>query len=604
MQSFQKLIHYLRPYKKYVFLNIICNVLMALFMIFSIPALIPFFQILFDKEPAEIPEPIYSLGNLDDIVKYEFSQIMLTNTKAEALALVCLLILFLFFFKNVFRYLSLFFMAIVRTSIVRDVRQELFDKYMSLPFSWFGNERKGDLISRITTDIQEIESSILNVLETTFKEPIVIIGSVAFMLYVSPRLTMFVFVLIFFTIFIIGGISKTLKKQSRLVQSKLGVLISIIEESLGGMRIIKGFNAEKTQAQKFKSENDDYRKLLTRIFWRRDLSSPLSEFLGIAIVVVLLWYGGKLVFEGKIESEIFLVFLFAFYNVISPAKSFSSAYYNIQKGLAAVERVDQVLEVKSDIVDTENALQLKDFKEEITFKNVSFKYPANDEYVIKNLSITIPKGKVYAIVGVSGAGKSTFVDLLPRFHNVTKGEILIDGKNLNEYKIKDLRNLMGIVSQEAILFNDSIFNNIQFGSEGQVTKEEVEKAANYAHAHHFILETEKGYETIIGDRGSKLSGGQKQRLTIARALLKNPPILILDEATASLDSESEVLVQEALEKVMKGRTSIVIAHRLSTIQNADQIIVMKNGEIVETGTHNELLGMDGEYNKFVSLQAF
>lgn len=603
MHSIRQLFQYLRPYRKYVALNIVCNILMALFMVFSIPALIPFFQILFNKQPEPIEKPPYTIMHLDEIVKYEFAEMMASSTQAQALGMVCLLIVFLFFFKNLFRYLSLFFMAIVRTSIVRDVREKLFHQYLSLPFSFFGNERKGDLISRITTDIQEIENSILNVLETTFKEPIVIIGSVGFMLYISPQLTMFVFVLIIFTVFIIGGISRTLKKQSRVAQSKLGNLISIIEESLSGMRIIKGFNAEQTQLSKFKQENDGYRKLLNRIIWRRDLSSPLSEFLGIAIVVLLLWYGGRLVFQGQIESEIFLVFLFAFYNVISPAKSFSSAYYHIQKGLAAVERVDHILLQENQIKEPSDAQSIKSFNDRIAFQNVSFTYADSEEQVLKNVSLEIPKGKVYALVGASGAGKSTLVDLLPRFHDVDSGSISIDGVDIRKLRIQELRQLMGIVSQEAILFNDTIANNIKFGAP-EATDEEIAQAARYAHAEEFILETDQGYQTLIGDRGDKLSGGQRQRLTIARALLNNPPILILDEATASLDSESEVLVQEALKKVMKGRTSIVIAHRLSTIQNADVIVVLKEGSIVEMGSHQELLGHEGEYKKFVSLQAF
>ncbi len=603
MQGFRKLLRYLWPYRKYVLLNVISNILMALFMVFSIPALIPFFQILFDREPPVIAKPEFSIGNLDEVIQYEFAQMMLTHTKTEALGMVCLLIISLFFFKNLFRYLSLFFMAIVRTSIVRDVRAQLFRKYLDLPFSFFSGERKGDLIARITTDIYEIESSILNVLEKTVKDPIVIIGSVAFMVYISPQLTVFVFVLILFTVFIIGGISRTLKRQSRIVQSKLGNLISIIEESLSGMRIIKGFNAEADQSVKFDLENDAYRSLLNRIIWRRDLSSPLSEFLGIAIVVILLWYGGQLVFKGNIQSEIFLVFLFAFYNVIGPAKSFSSAYFHIQKGLAAVERVNHILMVQNHIEDTEGAVPMSDFDRSITFHDVSFKYPENEEHVLKHIDLEIPKGRIYALVGASGAGKSTLVDLLPRFHDVLSGAIRIDGVDIRDIKIRDLRQMMGIVSQEAILFNDTIEHNIRFGTP-DATHEQIVQAARYANAHAFIEETEHGYQTLIGDRGSKLSGGQRQRLTIARALLKNPPILILDEATASLDSESEVLVQQALQKVMKGRTSIVIAHRLSTIQNADMIVVLKNGEIVEKGTHEELLHADGEYHKFVSLQAF
>ena len=603
MKAFNQLLGYLKAYRKFVFLNILCNVLMAIFMVISIPAIIPFFNILFDRAPQIIEKPELSFSTLDVYAKYQFSHLINTYTRADALAIVCLVIVLIFFFKNLFRYLAVFFMAFVRNGIVRDVRKRLYEKYLNLPFSFFGNERKGDLISRITTDVQEIEQSILNVLETTFKEPIVLIGSIGFMLYISPRLTLFVFVLILFTVFIIGGISRTLKKKSHLAQSRLAGLVSIIEESLSGMRIIKGFNAEAHQQKKFNLENDKYRDLITRIMWRRDLSSPLSEFLGITIVAVLLWYGSRQVFSEHIQAETFFAFLFAFYNVINPAKSFSSAYYHIQKGLAAVDRVNAILDLDIRIEETPNAKPLTDFNDRITFRNVSFQYAGSDTNVLNQVDFEVERGQIIALVGASGSGKSTLVDLLPRFHDVSAGSILIDGVDIRHYQLKDLREMIGIVSQEAILFNDTIHGNITFSTEGK-TQSEIERAARYAFAHEFIMETEEGYQSVIGDRGSKLSGGQRQRLTIARALLKDPPILILDEATASLDSESEREVQKALEHVMRGRTSIVIAHRLSTIQNADVIYVMKQGEIVESGSHESLLKVRGEYNKFVALQAF
>lgn len=603
MKDFFRLLSYLKPYRQYVTLNIVSNILMALFMIISIPAIIPFFKILFDRTP-RVTEPVnFSFSDIEAFLNYRFSLFLESHSREEALAWICLAFVVIFFFKNLFRYLSMFFMAYVRNGIVRDLRQKLLKKYLGLPFAFFSREKKGDLISRITTDVQEIEYSILNVLETTFREPIVIIGSIGFMVFISPRLTLFVFVLIIFTVFIIGGISRTLKRQSGIVQGKLGNLISIIEESLSGMRIIKGFNAESLQEEKFLKENNAYKHLLTRIMWRRDLSSPLSEFLGITIVSVLLWYGSRQVFAEFMQAETFFAFLFAFYNVISPAKSFSSAYYNIQKGLAAVDRVNDILNLSQSIVEAKHPVPLESFNSKISFHDVSFSYPGSDIEVLRDVTFEVEKGKILAIVGASGSGKSTLVDLIPRFHDVTKGEIRIDGIDIRECRIKDLRALTGIVSQEAILFNDTIRNNIAFNTP-DVSQKDIEQAAHYAHAHDFIMETRNGYDSVIGDRGSMLSGGQRQRLTIARALLKNPPILILDEATASLDSESERLVQKALEHVTRGRTSIVIAHRLSTIQNADVIMVMKDGRIVEMGTHSQLIHAEGEYNKFVALQAF
>ncbi|MDX1479578.1 MAG: ABC transporter ATP-binding protein [Saprospiraceae bacterium] len=603
MKEFIQLLGYVKKYKQYVALNILSNVLMAIFMVVSIPAVIPFFQILLDRQPPVVDKPDFSLSNLAEYVKYLYSDLILNSSKEEALTIVCIVLVVLFFMKNLFRYLSMFFMAFVRNGVTRDVRQAMFQKFIDLPFAFFSRERKGDLISRITTDVQEIENSILRVLETTFREPIVLIGSIAFMIYISPTLTLFVFVLLIFTIFIIGGVSRTLKKKSLRAQRMLGRLVSIVEESLGGMRIIKAFNAQRLQAGKFREENDSYRRLMNRILWRRDLSSPLSEFLGVSVVIVLLWYGSRQVFSGELAAETFFAFIVAFYYVINPAKAFAAAYYSIQKGLAAVERINEVMLIEDKIDEKPNAVPFADFRESIEFRNVSFSYPESETEVLKDVNLTIRKGQIIALVGSSGSGKSTLADLIPRFHDVKKGAILIDGVDIRDYRIHDLRARMGIVSQDAILFNDTIRNNIVFSTD-EKSDHEVDQAARHAHADTFIAETEHGYDSVIGDRGMKLSGGQRQRLTIARALLNDPPILILDEATAALDSESERLVQDALEHVMRGRTSIIIAHRLSTIRHADAIYVMKEGRIVEHGTHEELQKLDGEYNKFVALQTF
>ena len=600
---------YLRNYKSKVTLNIISNVLTAFFTIVSIPLLIPFLEILFDRTTPVTIKPELNwlqLDSLKDYFYYQFSQLIINEGKEAALVYVCGAILLTFFFKNLFSYLSLFFMAPVRNGIVRDIRRQLFDKILVLPLAYFSNERKGDLVSRMTADVQELEWSILNVLEVVFREPLVITGSLAYMLYLSPSLTLFVFILIIFTAVVIGGIGRTLRKPSGQVQSYLGAIVSVVEEALSGLRIIKGFNAEAYQHEKFGKENNAFRWALTRLLWRRDLASPLSEFLGIAVVAVLLWFGSRQVFSGEMDAENFLTFIFAFYYVIGPAKSFSRASYNIQKGIAAMIRVEQVLDADVSIKEKENAHAIQEFKQSIEYRAVNFSYKNVEGPVLQDINLHIPKGKVIALVGASGAGKSTLVDLLPRFYDLSQddgGGIYIDGVNIKDYKLHDLRQLMGIVTQEAILFNDTIYNNIVFGLE-EVSEEQVRQAAQIAHAHDFILATENGYQTNIGDRGGNLSGGQRQRLTIARAILKNPPILILDEATSALDSESEKLVQQALIELMKNRTSIVIAHRLSTIQHADEIVVMRNGSISERGTHDELLEKGGEYEKLVRLQAF
>jgi ABC-type multidrug transport system fused ATPase/permease subunit len=450
--------------------------------------------------------------------------------------------------------------------------------------------------------VQEVEWSILNVLEIIFREPLIILGSLLVMLYISPPLTAFVLVLFFFTALIIGGIGKALRKRSARAQQQLGGMVARIEEALSGLRIIKGFSAEQYQAERFQEENNAYSHTLTRMLWRRDLSSPLSEFLGVSVVAVLLWYGSGLVFSQALSSENFFAFLFAFFNIIAPAKAFSSAYYNIQKGLAAVDRIEAIQFANNTITDAADARELNNFDKAIEFRQVSFQYAnQSEEQVLDQINLHIPKGKIIALVGASGAGKTTLVDLLPRFYDPQEGSILLDGVDIRTYTLSSLRSLMGIVSQHPVLFNDTIYNNIAFGMKG-VDEAKVMAAAKVANAHDFIMATEEGYQTNIGDGGNKLSGGQKQRLTIARAILKNPAILILDEATSSLDAVSEKQVQEALLHLMQNRTSIVIAHRLSTIKHADQIVVLDAGKIVQMGTHEELLRQEGVYKNLLSLQ--
>ena len=598
--GFWRLLSRLKGYKKNVILAIVSNVLMAIFTVVSIPMIAPFFDILFSQEVVALSKP--EDNNLPDNLNYFFSQLVFNYTPQNALLIVIAAMLVVFFLKNIFRYLALYFMAPVRNGIIYDLRKQIFEKYIDLPLSFYSTEKKGDLMNRMTSDVQEIEWSILNTIEAIFKAPLIIVGSLTFMLLVSPQLTLFVLVLIGFTAFIIGGISKTLKRSSSEVQTRLGRISSILEETLGGLRIIKGFNAQEYQSEKLEKDNADYRNILTRLLWRRDLSSPLSEFLGIVVVSMLLWYGSALVFDKVLTPDLFFAFIFAFFQVIEPAKSFSSAYYNIQKGLAAVDRVDNLLNTPNPIVDPEKPLTDISFERKIKFEKVSFKYDNADTAALDQIDITINKGEVVALVGSSGAGKSTFVDLLPRFFDVSSGSIRIDGNDIRSYTLYDLRSLFGIVSQEAILFNDTIKNNILFGAEA--TDEQIDEAARIANVSEFVNEMPDKYQSNIGDRGMKLSGGQRQRLTIARAVLRNPPIMILDEATSALDSESELLVQDALEKLMKNRTTVVIAHRLSTIRNADKIVVLDKGRIVEMGSHEQLMTLDGNYNKFVEMQTF
>lgn len=598
-----RLLRYYLPYKRLLSLAIVCNILMSLFVVVSIPALLPFLQILFsDPNVGRASSPSDVNTGLQHQLDVFFEYLLLNYGREGALLIVCGFLVVTFLGKNLFRYLSLYFLAPVRNGIVRDLRQKMLRKMLDLPLSFFSEERKGDLMSRFSADVQEVEWSIMGVMEALVREPIVITGSLAYMLWVSRPLTGFVFVLILFSALIIGGIGKTLRKQSGEAQSRLGTVMSLVEETLGGLRIIKGFNAEQWQSERFGRENDGYARTLTRLSRRRDLASPLSEFLGIAVASALLWFGAKLVFADQISGPIFITFLYAFYSITEPAKAFSAATYSIRKGMGALERVEAVLDAPVAIHDADNALEIKDFKEKIEFQNVSFKYANAERGALENIQLEIPKGKIVALVGASGAGKSTMADLLPRFYDPTEGQIMLDGKDIRDLRLQDLRALMGIVSQEAILFNDTVRNNIAFSS-AEASKQEIEAAARAANAHEFIINLPEGYDTNIGDRGSKLSGGQRQRLTIARALLKNPPILILDEATSALDSESEKLVQAALERLLENRTALVIAHRLSTVQHANEIIVLDAGRIVERGTHESLMREGLIYRKLVELQA-
>ncbi|MFM2266939.1 MAG: hypothetical protein RL757_380 [Bacteroidota bacterium] len=609
MKVIRRLFPYLASYRSHILANVVFNILMVLFSVVSIPMLIPFLQILFGLEipPVAKPELSLNIGAFKDWFYYQLGFLANTYGKESSLIAACVGIVVVFFFKNLFRYLALYHISPLRTGIVADLRADLFSKTLRLPLSYFSDERKGDLMSRVSADVLEIEWSVLNVLETLVREPLLILGSVAIMLSISVKLTGFVFVLLIFTALIIGVIGNRLKRESAQAQEKLGELTAVLEEGLSGLRVIKAFNAEKYQKNKFAKENNAFRSLQIKALRRRDLSSPMTEFLGIVVVSVLIWLGFKRVEAHEMDGAGFIAFLYAFFTIIEPAKAFSQAYYNIKKGEAAMDRIDKILLAQETIQNPAQPLVLDTppsmspfFREKIVFKNVFFKY--NDsKNVLENINLEIPKGKIYAFVGASGAGKSTLADLLPRFQDVTAGEVLLDNQNIKNFKIKDLRKFISVVTQEALLFNDSLYNNIAFGLE-DVTKENIENAARAAHAHDFISSTEKGYQTNIGDRGNKLSGGQRQRIAIARALLRNAEILVLDEATSALDSESEQLVQAALDELLRGKTAIVIAHRLSTIRHADQIVVLDDGKIAEQGTHAQLIAQKGKYFELVKMQ--
>ena len=581
--------------------------LSVVFSLFSLTMVAPFLNVLFSQTANYEKEPwSFSVKTLFNNFNYFLSNFIAENGKIEALFLISILVVILFFFKNLFRYLGMFFLAPVRNGVVRDLRNKMYDKVLWLPLTYFSEERKGDLISRMTSDVQEIEWSIMQSLEVIFREPLTIILFLSTMLFMSPQLSLFVFVLLPIAGLAIGQIGKSLRRTSSKSQAKMGILLSTIEETLSGLRIIKAFTAEKFFKDRFASLNDEYRRLMVRLYRKRDLSSPMSEFLGAVVLVIVMYFGGRLVLDAgqKLEPSVFIAFIAIFSQLIPPAKSFSDAYSNVQRGLSSAERINKILDGEITIFDKENAIRVEKFADRIEYKNVSFAYyKGGSGWALNNINLTIEKGKTIALVGQSGSGKTTLADMLPRFYDTDKGEILIDGKNSRDYKIKDLRGLMGIVSQESVLFNDTIFNNIAFGIT-DCKEVDVINAAKIANAHDFIIQMPEGYQTNTGDRGSKMSGGQRQRISIARAILKNPPILILDEATSALDTESERLVQDAIIQLMKNRTTLVIAHRLSTIQHADEIIVMQKGKILERGKHGELIEMNGIYRKLYDLQSF
>lgn len=599
------------PYKKYVFLSLLFNLLTMIFSIFSFAAVIPVLQLLFGLQKADKVYQAWTWANswkeIGEAVKnnatWHIQQLIIEAGPSNALLYIGAFLVIMTALKVGTAFMGAYYIIPIRTGVLRDLRNQLYKKILSLPIGFFTEERKGDIMSRMTGDVGEVEASIMSSLDMVFKNPILIIGYLGFMFYLSWKLTLFVLILLPFSGSLIGRIGKSLKRRSTTGQEQTGELLSQIEETLGGLRVVKAFNAEHKLEARFGNLNERIRKTFNRINRRYNLAHPVSELLGTIVIAILLWFGGKLILSNNsdITAEAFIFYILIFYSIIAPAKDLSKATYSIQKGMASLERVDKILQTENSIQDPQQPAALRPFADKIEYRNLSFKY--NQDWVLRDINLTVPKGKTVALVGQSGSGKSTLVDLLPRYYDPIEGEIILDGINIKEYSTHDLRSLMGNVNQEAILFNDSFFNNIAFGVEN-ATLEQVIEAAKIANAHDFIMATENGYESTIGDRGSKLSGGQRQRVSIARAILKNPPILILDEATSALDTESEKMVQEALENLMKNRTTLVVAHRLSTIKRADEICVMNEGRIVERGKHEELIALDGYYKKLCDMQSF
>ena len=604
MKKYARLFRYLGAYKANIALYFLFIILAIVFSVASIGSLPFFIDLIFTKGKADVlkPEVISSSQDVIRYISYQLQELIKVNGKAYVLALICIMVLIAVFLKNLFTYLSYYILAPMRNGVMNRLRKELFQKILIMPIGYFTEQRKGDIMSRMTNDVGELENSVVGTVEGLIKDPLNLIILLATLVFISPKLSLFLLIFLPVTGFIIGRISRSLKKQSSAAAIKQGEALSVLDETLGGLRVIKAFTAERLVGKKFDEHNEDLFHIKNKMQYRRDLASPLSEFLGVLVLCGILYFGGQLVLGGNaggLTDKGFIMYIGIFTQIISPAKALSTSFYNMQKGTAAIARIEEVLQAPVMVEEAANPKAIKSFDHSIEFKNVGFAY--DDVTILKNINLKVEKGKTVALVGSSGAGKSTLADLVPRFHDVSSGELLIDGINIKDYSLDQLRGLMGIVTQEPILFNDTIANNITLGIDN-ATPEAIEHAAKIANAHNFILQKEEGYKTNIGDRGGKLSGGERQRMTIARAVLKNPPILILDEATSSLDTESERLVQDAINNLMNNRTSLVIAHRLSTIRHADEIIVLQKGEIVERGTHDSLITQNGFYKRLVDMQ--
>ena len=604
MKRYAGLLKYFKPFGGNIALYILFTVLSIVFGVVSIGMLIPFLDIIFhpEKRVTTLPPSGLNSENALQTLSYYLTRIINTSGVITALGYICIVIIVSIFLKNVFLYLSYYVLSPMRNSVMTRLRNDLYSKILSLPIGYFTEQRKGDLISRMTNDTWELEGTVVNTMEGMVKEPLTLIILLLSLVFLSPQLSLFLLIFLPATAFIIGRVSRALKKQSNAAAIKAGEGLSVLDETLGGLRVIKAFNAEHLLRNRFIAINDALFRVKNKMNYRRDLASPMSEFLGVLVLCGILWFGGRLVLGNSgfaLQPAGFIAYIALFTQVINPSKALSSSFYNMQRGSAAIARIEEILHAPLVVTEVENPIILTEFKKSIEFRNVGFSY--EDTVILKNINLKIEKGKTVAFVGSSGAGKSTLADLIPRFHDVTSGELLIDGVNIKEYSLTSVRNLISIVTQEPILFNDTIANNIALGKE-DASEAEIREAARIANAHQFIIKKENGYHSNTGDRGSKLSGGERQRLTIARAVLKNPPILILDEATSSLDTESERLVQDAINNMMQNRTSIVIAHRLSTIRHADEIIVLQKGEIVERGNHEELMNQNKYYRRLVNMQ--